>query len=322
MAHESDRYFATPEQMRNYKIAAVVRGVLAYGFLALLGLFILIPFVFMIVTSFRNPDAYNYDNINSIFSLIPGPYNEGAHASNYTLNNYIAIFTYRSATGRTINFAHYYLNTLYVAIVGVIFTLITTVLASFAFARCNFRGKNLLFTVLLATMMIPGEMMVITNYQTVQGFGWQNTFAALIFVHGVSVFYIFYLRQTFQGIPNELFLAAKVDGYGHFRYLWKVMIPIGMPTIVTITILSVMGQWNAYIWPNLVASGTNPIIKDWSMLMVSNGLMSLFTNSDTGVSQDTVRIAGSVVVTAPLFVFFLIFRKYIMRGVSRSGIKG
>lgn len=319
---EAERYFATPEQMRRYKIAVVVRHVLTYGFLTLLGLFIVIPFVFMIITSFRNPDAYNYDNINSIFSLIPGPYNEGAHVANYTLDNYIAIFTYRSASGKSINFGHYYLNTLYVAIVGVIFTLITTILASFAFARCQFKGKNALFTLLLATMMIPGEMMVITNYQTVQAFGWQNTFAALIFVHGVSVFYIFYLRQTFQGIPNELFLAAKVDGYGHFQYLLKVMIPIGMPTIVTITILSVMGQWNAYIWPNLVASGYNPIIKDWSMLMVSNGLMSLFTNSDTGVSQDTVRIAGSVVVTAPLFVFFLIFRKYIMRGVSRSGIKG
>jgi multiple sugar transport system permease protein len=324
---ESDSYFATPEQMRRYKIAAVVRTVLTYGFLAVLGLFILIPFLFMLITSFRDPDAYNYDNLHSIFNLIPGAWNEGAQRANYTLANYVAIFTYKSSTGRTINFAHYYLNTLYVAIVGVIFTLITTVLASFAFARCEFKGKNALFTLLLATMMIPGEMMVITNFQTVQAFNWQNTFAALIFVHGVSVFYIFYLRQTFQGIPNELFLAAKVDGYGHFRYLLKVMIPIGMPTIVTITILSIMGQWNAYIWPNLVASGDNPILsqwmgKDWSMLLVSNGLMSLFTNSETGVSQDTVRIAGSVIVTAPLFVFFLIFRKYIMRGVSRSGIKG
>ena len=164
--------------------------------------------------------------------------------------------------------------------------------------------------------------MVITNYQTVQALNWANTFASLIFVHGVSVFYIFYLRQTFSSIPNELFLAAKVDGYGHFRYLFRVMIPIAMPTIMTIAILSLMGAWNAYIWPNLVASGTNPIIKNWSMLLVSNGLMSLFTNSETGVSEDTVRIAGSVIVTAPLFVFFLIFRKYIMRGVSRSGIKG
>ena len=322
MARESEQYFATPEQMRRYKAAMIIRNVFTYLFLALLGLFIVTPFIFMIITSFRNPDAYNYDNINSVFTLIPAPWNDGINASNYTLENYVAIFAYKSATGKTINFANYYLNTLYVAIVGTIFTLITTVLASFAFARCEFKGKNLLFTILLATMMVPGEMMVITNYQTVQSLNWANTFAALIFVHGVSVFYIFYLRQTFSSIPNELFIAAKVDGYGHFRYLLRVMIPIGMPTIVTIAILSVMGSWNSYIWPNLVASGTNPIIKDWSMLLVSNGLMSLFTNSETGVSQDTVRVAGSVIVTAPLFVFFLIFRKYIMRGVSRSGIKG
>ncbi len=319
---DTEQYFATPQQMRRYKARVITGHVLSYVFLSLVGLFIVTPFIFMIVTSFRNPDAYNYDNINSVFNLVPSWWNEGIDGPNYTLNNYAAIFTYKSATGRTINFALYYLNTLYVAICSTLFTLITTILASFAFARCEFKGKNLLFTVLLATMMVPGEMMVITNYQTVQALNWANTFASLIFVHGVSVFYIFYLRQTFSSIPNELFLAAKVDGYGHFRYLLRVMIPIAMPTIMTIAILSLMGAWNAYIWPNLVASGTNPIIKNWSMLLVSNGLMSLFTNSETGVSEDTVRIAGSVIVTAPLFVFFLIFRKYIMRGVSRSGIKG
>lgn len=324
---EAEQYFATPEQMRRYKAAGIIRNALTYVFLSLIGLFIVIPFIFMIVTSFRNPDAYNYDNINSVFNLLPSWWHDKLDAPNYTLNNYITIFTYKSATGKTINFAHYYLNTVYVAVIGTIFTLITTVLASFAFSRCEFKGKNILFTILLATMMIPGEMMVITNYQTVQVWNWANTFASLIFVHGVSVFYIFYLRQTFSGIPNELFLAARVDGYGHFKYLWKVMIPIAMPTILTIAILSIMGSWNAYIWPNLVASGNNAFISktfdyDWSMLLVSNGLMSLFTNSETGVSEDTVRIAGSVIVTAPLFVFFLIFRKYIMRGVSRSGIKG
>jgi len=308
--------------MRKYRTKVIVRQVLTYTFLGLFGLFMLIPFLFMIITAFRDPDCYNYDTINSVFSLIPSSWNETLQKANYTLGNFAAIFNYRSATGETINFGLYYANTLYVAIVGTVFTLITSVLASFAFARCEFKGKNLLFTILLATMMIPGEMMVITNYQTVQSLNWANTFASLIFVHGVSVFYIFYLRQTFQQIPNELFLAAKVDGYGHFRYLTKVMIPIGMPTIITIAILSMMGSWNSYIWPNLVASGTNPLFTGWSMKLVSNGLMSLFVNSDTGISQDTVRIAGSVLVTAPLFIFFLIFRKYIMRGVSRSGIKG
>jgi len=319
--HESDQYFATPEQMRKYQTRIFLRKFFVYLFLSLIGLFIVIPFVFMVVTAFRDPDCYDYDTINSVFSLFPSWTNEHVGKSNYTLSNFNAIFNYKSATGKTINFGLFYANTIYVAIIGTIFTLITSVLAAFAFARCEFKGKNLLFTILLATMMIPGEMMVITNYQTVQSLNWANTFASLIFVHGVSVFYIFYLRQTFQQIPNELFLAAKVDGYGHFQYLAKVMVPIAMPTIVTITILSLMGSWNAYIWPNLVASGTNPVTNS-SMLLVSNGLMSLFTNTETGVSKDTVKIAGSVLVTAPLFVFFLIFRKYIMRGISRSGIKG
>jgi multiple sugar transport system permease protein len=212
-------------------------------------------------------DAYQYDTTFKIFNLIPSWWNENIGKSNYTLQNYMTIFTYKnSITGEGINFGLYYANTLYVAVVGTIFTLITTILASFAFARCEFKGKNLLFTILLATMMIPGEMMVITNYQTVASLSWKNTYAALIFVHGVSVFYIFYLKQTFQQIPNELFLAAKVDGYGHFQYLWKVMVPVAMPTIVTIAILSLMGAWNAYIWPNLVAPGKfHSLSSGWDM---------------------------------------------------------
>ena len=168
--------------------------------------------------------------------------------------------------------------------------------------------------------MIPGEMMMITNFQTTMALNWKDTFAALILVHGVSVFYIFYLRQTFQQIPNELFLAAKVDGYGHFAYLWRCMIPIAMPTIVTIMILSLMGAWNAYIWPQLVASGTNPVFGN-DMHLVSNGLMSKFQSSEFS-SDDPAKITGSLFATIPLFIFFLVFRKYIMRGVSRSGIKG
>jgi multiple sugar transport system permease protein len=321
--HESDQYFATPEQMRRYKSAQAFRTTLLYIFLALLGIFILIPFVFMVITSFRDPDCYDWDTTNKLFNLIPSWWNDKYGKSNYTLENFITVFTYKNARGDSINFGLYYANTIYVSVISTAFTLITSILAAFAFARCEFKGKNLLFTILLATMMVPGEMMVITNYQSVKSLGWENTYAALIFVHGVSVFYIFYLRQTFQQIPNELFLAAKVDGYGHFNYLWKVMVPIAMPTIVTIAILSLMGAWNSYIWPNLVASGRfHGNSSSWSMYLVSNGLMSLFTNSDTGLSRDTVRIAGSVVVTTPLFIFFLIFRKYIMRGVSRSGIKG
>ena len=170
-------------------------------------------------------------------------------------------------------------------------------------------------------MMIPGELMVLTNYKTTKSLDWEYTFSALIFVHGVSVFYIFYLRQTFQQIPNELYLAAKVDGVGDVGYLVKVMVPIAMPTIVTIIILSLMGAWNSYVWPLLVANGGWKFDKSYNMQLVSNGLMSLF-NSDIANGLDAIKIAGSMVVTFPLFVFFLIFRKYIMKGVSRSGIKG
>jgi len=226
---------------------------------------------------------------------------------------------YRIVLDSSNNFFVYYMNTIIVSVVSTAFTVVTAVLAAFAFARLEFKGKNVLFTIILATMMVPGEMMVITNFQTAATWGWQNTYAALIFVHGVSVFYIFYLRQTFQQIPNELFLAAKVDGYGHFRYLWRVMVPIGMPTVVTIIILSLMGSWNAFIWPNLIASGTNPTFGH-TMRLVSNGLMSLFQGEYS--SEDTIKVAASMVITLPLFVFFLIFRKFIMRGVSRSGIKG
>jgi multiple sugar transport system permease protein len=274
-----------------------------------------IPFVVMVAGSFVEAKAFDKFENTANFAYLG--------FANWSFGNYQTIFTYDS--GR---FPVFFLNTFIVAIGSTTVTVVTAVLAAFAFARLNFKGKDALFALLLATMMIPGEMMVITNFMTVNQLDWTNTFAALILVHGVSVFYIFYLRQTFQQIPNELFLAAKVDGYGHFAYLWKCMIPIAMPTIVTIMILSLMGAWNAYIWPQLVASGTHPWLKfpfeggaNHDMHLVSNGLMSKFQSTEF-VSDDPAKVTGSLFATIPLFIFFLIFRKYIMRGVSRSGIKG
>lgn len=307
---EHEVYFATQSQLRMYQIRKVITQVLLYGFLTLIGLFIIIPFWYMIITSFKSTASYHDEETTGKLVM-------WLTQSNFSFEQFGKVLA--SDNGK-VSFATFYLNTIIVAVVSTAFTVVTSVLAAFAFARVNFKGKEILFTILLGTMMIPGEMMMMTNFQTTVQLGWSNTFAALIFVHGVSVFYIFYLRQTFQQIPNELFLAAKVDGYGHFQYLWKVMIPIAMPTIVTILILSLMGAWNAYIWPTLIASGTNPILKGHSMLLVSNGLMSKFTSE---FSNDVpARITGSLFATVPLFVFFLIFRKYIMRGVSRSGIKG
>jgi multiple sugar transport system permease protein len=305
MAHEV--YFATPAQMRIYKARKIIEQVLLYTFLTIVGLFIVLPFFYMVITSFKSTSAYEQEQIAGQLVLY-------LNSSNFSIEQYIKVL------GKSGDFGIYYLNTVIVAVASTLFTLITTVLASFAFARVEFKGKNLIFMILMATMMVPGEMMLITNFQTTMSLGWKNTYSALIFVHGVSVFYIFYLRQTFQQIPNELFLAAKVDGYGHFQYLLKVMIPIAMPTIVTIMILSLMGAWNAYIWPQLVASGKNPYFGN-DMHLVSNGLMAKFQASEFA-SDDPAKICGSMFATVPLFIFFLIFRKYIMRGVSRSGIKG
>lgn len=304
---EHEVYFASEAQMRRYKASKIITQVLLYGFLTIMGLFIVIPFLYMIITSFKSTDAYNLESQKGQLVL-------WLSSSNFSFEQYGKVM------GKSGDFGHYYLNTVIVAVLSTIFTVVTSVLAAFAFARVDFKGKNIIFTVLLGTMMIPGEMMMITNFQTTMALNWKDTFAALILVHGVSVFYIFYLRQTFQQIPNELFLAAKVDGYGHFAYLWRCMIPIAMPTIVTIMILSLMGAWNAYIWPQLVASGTNPVFGN-DMHLVSNGLMSKFQSSEFS-SDDPAKITGSLFATIPLFIFFLVFRKYIMRGVSRSGIKG
>lgn len=308
---EHEVYFASARQARMYKTKKILANILVYGFLTVVGLFILLPFYYMIITSFKSTQAFEAEEISGKLTLY-------LNATNFSFEQFGKVMR------GSLSFGIFYINTVYVAVISTIFTLTTTVLAAFAFARVEFKGKEALFMVLLATMMIPGEMMMITNYQTTVQLDWQNTFAALIFVHGVSVFYIFYLRQTFQQIPNELFLAAKVDGYGHFQYLWKCMIPIASPTIITIAILSLMGAWNAYIWPTLIASGKNTVLEsmgiEHSMLLVSNGLMSKFTSEFT--NDTPARVTGSLFATVPLFIFFLIFRKSIMKGVSRSGIKG
>lgn len=293
-----EEYFTSKSALRKHKISQFCSKTFVYLFLTFMAIIMLFPFYWMIVTSLKSSVYFEAEKLSGQFNIFP---------KEVSLDNYKIIFS------KDVNFLTYFGNTILVAVCTTAIMVVTTVLASFAFARLNFKGKNVIFALLLSTMMIPGEMMVLTNYQTVGSFGWFNTYWALIIPHSVSVFYIFYLRQTFEAIPNELYLAAKVDGVGDFKYLLKVMIPIAMPTIVTITILSVMGSWNAYIWPQLVAN------KD-SMRMVANGLMELFTSEFA--SQDNIKLAASCVVTAPLLIFFMCFRKYIMKGVSRSGIKG
>lgn len=308
---EHAMYFTDDRAQRMYKIRKGVMNFFVYLFLSVFALFMLAPFVIMVVGSFINADNFEAFSRTADF--------ENLGFAHWTIDNYSFILLNRQFS----NFPVYFLNTLIVAVGGTTVTVVTAVLAAFAFARLEFKGKDALFALLLATMMIPGEMMVITNYQTVRSLYWTNTFAALILVHGVSVFYIFYLRQTFQQIPNELYLAAKVDGVGDLGYLIRVMVPIAMPTITTIIILSMMGSWNSYIWPNLVASGGWKYNPAHSMKLVSNGLRDLFAaGSQTKPIQDAYKIAGSMVISIPLLIVFILFRKYIMRGVSRSGIKG
>lgn len=301
MKIERDLYFANKKELTKYKVTRILNNVLLYSFLTIVALFILIPFYWMLITALKDKPTIEFEQVNNKLIFFP---------TKVTFDNFVTVFGKAS----TVNFGRYYLNTIFVGLSSTAITVVTAVLSAFAFARLNFKGKEAVFTILLATMMIPGEMMVITNFQTVAILGWLDSYKALILTHAVSVFYIFYLRQTFQQIPNELYLAAKVDGYGDFAYLWRVMIPIAMPTIVTIIILGVMGAWNAYIWPTLVTSRDE-------LRLVANGLMGIFQSSEY-VPWPNIKLAASVVVTTPLLIFFVIFKKYIMRGVSRSGIKG
>ena len=288
--------------------------VIAYALLTIFAFFMVFPFYFMIATSLVDNELFTTSSTIIVFPT----------SQYFTLDNYVSVFTISMDPTANSGFLIFFTNTLVVALASTAVTVVTTLLAAFAFARLNFKGKDLLFMVILATMMVPGEMMVLTNYKSATTFGFQNTFSALILVHGVAVFYIFYLRQTFQQIPNELYLASKVDGYSDFQYFTKVMAPLASPTIITIVILSVMGAWNSMIWPELIAPGDHPVLRNfgvnWNMRLVTNGIMNIFATQ----FRDNVpgRLAGSLVTSIPLFIMFALFRKKIMTGVSRAGIKG
>ena len=276
------------------KIIQILVKVVLYAFLGLMALIVLFPFYWMIISSLKTLQEYRL----SVPTFWP---------QQIMLSNYADAFT-------TANLGRLLWNTMIVGVVSTILSLVITVLSAFAFARLEFKGREPLFAALLATMMIPGELFTITNYATVTQFGWMNTYTVLIVPFLVSVFYIYLLRQNFMQIPNELYLAAKVDGTSDLKYLWKVMIPLSMPTLISITILKMMGAWNSYIWPRLVAN-------DEAHRMITNGLRNAFTDTSGDVNYP-VQMAAVAIVSAPLFLVFVFLRKYIMAGVSRSGIKG
>ena len=265
-----------------------------YAFLILMALIVLFPFYWMIISSLKSLEEYRL-NVPTFFPR------------QILFSNYAEAFT-------TASLGRLFYNTMIVGVVSTLLSLVITVLSAFAFARLEFKGRDAMFGALLATMMIPGELFTITNYSTVTQLGWMNTYTVLIVPFLVSVFYIYLLRQNFMQIPNELYLAAKVDGTSDLKYLWKVMVPLSLPTLISITILKMMGAWNSYIWPRLVAN-------DEAHRMITNGLRNAFTNASGQVNYP-VQMAAVAIVSAPLFLVFVFLRKYIMAGVSRSGIKG
>lgn len=268
--------------------------IFTYLFLLVMAVIVLFPFYWMIISSLKTLEEYRL-NVPTFWP------------QTIMLSNYAEAFT-------TANLGQLFTNTMIVGVISTLLSLVITVLSAFAFARLEFKGRETLFGLLLATMMIPGELFTITNYATVASLGWMNTFKVLIIPFLVSVFYIYLLRQNFMQIPNELYLAAKVDGTTDLKYLWKVMVPLSLPTLISITILKMMGAWNSYIWPRLVAN-------DEAHRLITNGLRNAFTET-TGDVNYPVQMAAVAIVSAPLFLVFIFLRKYIMAGVSRSGIKG
>ncbi len=284
-------------------VMGILVKVFLYLFLIVMAIIVLFPFYWMINSSLKTLSEYNL----AVPTFFP---------KQVMFSNYADAFS-------TANLGRLFLNTCYVGIVSTLLSLVITVLSAFAFARLEFKGKNALFAALLATMMIPGELFTITNYQSVAQFtkipvlSWMGTgtYGVLIVPFLVSVFYIYLLRQNFLQIPNELYLAAKVDGTGDLKYLWKVMIPLSLPTLISITILKMMGAWNSYIWPRLVAN-------DDAHKLITNGLRGADFTDAAGYTNFPAQMAAVALVSLPLFLVFVFLRKYIMKGVSRSGIKG
>jgi multiple sugar transport system permease protein len=269
--------------------------IMVYTFLTLWAVMVLFPFYWMLLSSIKSYGAYNSERIPAFFTLSP------------TMRNYLSAFT-------AVPLGKYFANTLIFTAVTTALMLLVSVFAAFAFARLDFKGKNIAFTLFLALMMIPGELVIVTNFVTVTKLSLRNSFPGLILPSVASVFYIYLLKENFAQVPDELYYAAKVDGTSDLKYLFKVMIPICKPTIITIMILKVIECWNSFVWPRLITDDRN-------YFLVSNGIQEI---RESGFGRDNIpaMMAAVVVISLPLIVLFLIFRDKIMAGVSRGGIKG
>ena len=277
------------------RIRSRVRSTAVHILLSLWAVIVLFPFYWMVLTSVKSYGEYNSEYIPKFFTLSP------------TLQNYADAFT-------AVPLGRYFTNTLVFTLITTLLMLVVITLAAFAFARLEFKGKRLAFTLLLSLMMIPNELVIITNFVTITDLGLRNTFTGLILPSVTSVFYIYLLKENFAQIPDELYYAAKVDGTSDFKYLTKVMIPICSPTMITIVILKVIECWNSYVWPRLITDDEN-------YFLVSNGIQAI-RESGFGRENIPAMMAAVVVISVPLIALFLVFRNKIMDGVSRGGTKG
>ena len=271
------------------------KNAVIYTLLTAWGIMVLFPFYWMVLSSLKSYGAYNAEYIPQLYTLSP------------TFQNYLDAFT-------AVPLAKYFTNTIVFTLVTTALMLVVTVLAAFGFSRLSFRGRDLAFTLFLALMMIPSELVVITNFVTVTNLDMRNTFQGLILPSVTAVFYIYLLKENFSQIPDELYYAAKVDGTSDMKYLLKVMVPICKPTIITVTILKVIECWNSYVWPRLITDDPN-------FFLVSNGIQEIRENG-FGRENIPAMMAAVVAISVPLIVLFLVFRKKIMAGVSRGGMKG
>ena len=296
------------------KVLHITGLVITYAFLIFAAFIVILPFYYMIIGSFMQ----EADLISGKFWPVSGSFFQNI-ADNY--QNTLARFDYFAYIG----------NTLIVALSTTALMLLVTIFSAFAFARLEFKGKEFLFTIFLATMMIPGEMMVITNYNTMSNLGMISVdqtrlqaYFVMVAPFIASVFYIYLLRQNFKQIPNELYLASKVDGKSDWEYLWKVMVPLAAPTLITITILSIIGSWNAYVWPQIATSASRNPDKYWLISVAIRGTEALTLEDPNGtkITQYSWQMVASTLTVVPLLILFIIFRKYIMKGTGRAGIKG
>ncbi|MDE5866266.1 MAG: carbohydrate ABC transporter permease [Lachnospiraceae bacterium] len=272
-----------------------IMNTITYILLVFWAIIVLFPFYWMLLTSVKGYGEYNSEHIPKFFTTSP------------TFQNYIDAFT-------TVSLGRYFANTAIFTIITTAIMLVVITLAAFAFARLDFRGKNVAFVIFLSLMMIPNELVVITNFVTITDLNLRNTFPGLILPSVTSVFYIYLLKENFEQIPDTLYYAAKVDGTSDLKYLLKVMIPISRPTLITITILKVIECWNSYVWPRLITDDEN-------YYLVSNGIQEIRENG-FGRENIPAMMAAVVVISVPLIVLFLIFRGKVMEGVSRGGTKG